>query len=138
GGSCEVPDEMARAGEIVALRAFGLSLTEIERVLYGDARDLEPALAVHQSALEGRIRMMSGAVERVRRLRSDLLAGKAPEMAELSLLIRPVDGPCVAFDLPWPWGGERFELRDMRRLTFIIGPLGGRQDQIGHATDRGE
>ncbi len=30
----------------------------------------------------------------------------------------------AAFDLPWPWGGERFELRDVRPVTWIIGSLG--------------
>jgi hypothetical protein len=30
----------------------------------------------------------------------------------------------VAFDLQWPWGGERFELRYLRSLTYIAGPLG--------------
>lgn len=31
------PDEMARAAEVVALRALGLSLTQVARVLNGDA-----------------------------------------------------------------------------------------------------
>jgi DNA-binding transcriptional MerR regulator len=49
------PDEMARAAEIVALRALGFSLSQILRVLADDPRGLEPALAAHQAILEGRI-----------------------------------------------------------------------------------
>ena len=41
------PDEMARAGEIAALRALGLSLAQVARVLGGDSQGLEPALAAH-------------------------------------------------------------------------------------------
>lgn len=41
------PDEMARAVEIAALRALGLSLGQVARVLGGDAQGLEPALAAH-------------------------------------------------------------------------------------------
>ena len=66
------PDEMARAAEIVALRALGLSLAQVARVLEGDAQGLEPALAAHQATLEGRVRQLAGAVEKVRRLRADL------------------------------------------------------------------
>ena len=43
------PLELARAGEIAALRALGLSLAQVERVLAGDPQDLEPALAAHRS-----------------------------------------------------------------------------------------
>ena len=50
------PDEMARAAEIVALRALGLSLAQVARVLKGDSQGLEPALAAHQAVLEGRLR----------------------------------------------------------------------------------
>jgi hypothetical protein len=36
----------------------------------------------------------------------------------------------VAFDLPWPWGGERFELADIRPLNYIIGPLGSGKTRL--------
>ena len=36
------PDEMARAAEIVGLRALRFSLAQVERVLTGDAQGLEP------------------------------------------------------------------------------------------------
>ncbi|MFX6007117.1 MerR family transcriptional regulator, partial [Acinetobacter baumannii] len=50
------PDELARAAELVALRGLGLSIAEVARVLAGDPRGLEPALAAHQAMLQGRIR----------------------------------------------------------------------------------
>ena len=36
----------------------------------------------------------------------------------------------IAFDLPWPWGGEPFELRDIRPLTHIVGPLGSGKTRL--------
>lgn len=42
------PDEMARLAEIAALRALGLSLGQVARVLAGQPADLAPALAAHQ------------------------------------------------------------------------------------------
>ena len=124
------PEQMARAAEIVALRALGLSLAEVARVLSGEARDLEPALAAHQAVLESRMRQLAGAVDKVRGLRSDLARGKPPEAGELTRLLEPAAGPSVALDLPWPWGGERFELHSIKPLTFIIGPLGSGKTRL--------
>ncbi len=118
------PDEMARVAEIVALRALGLSLSQVARVLGDDPQGLEPALAAHQATLEGRIRQLAGAVEKVRDLRAGLAQGKSPTARELVRLLGPSTDFSVAFNLPWPWGGERFELRDVRPLNYIIGPLG--------------
>jgi DNA-binding transcriptional MerR regulator len=124
------PDEMARAGEVVALRALGLSLSQVAQVLDGDARSLEAALAAHQAALESRIRQTAAAVDEVRRLRADLGRGQAPLAGELGRLTRPAVGPSVAFDLPWPWGGEPFELHGVGPLTFITGPLGSGKTRL--------
>jgi DNA-binding transcriptional MerR regulator len=118
------PEEMARIAEIVALRKLGLSLSQVARVLQGDSGSLEGALAAHQAELEGRIHQLVEAVGQVRGLRADLAAGKTPAASELTRLLRPVSSFSVAFDLPWPWGGERFELQDIRSLNYIIGPLG--------------
>lgn len=117
------PVEMAQAAEIVALRALGLSLVEVARVLKGDPHSLEPALAAHQEALEGRIRRLADTVEEVRGLRADLARGERPKVSELARMVQPTPEITVAFDLPWPWGGERFELRDVRPLNYVIGPL---------------
>lgn len=124
------PDDMARAAEIAALRALGLSLVQIARVLAGDVQGLEPALAAHQVMLEARIRDLTGTVARVRDLRVDLAQGKSPTTEELAGLLEPVADVRVAFDLPWPWGGERFELRDVRPLNYIIGPLGSGKTRL--------
>lgn len=122
------PEQMARAGEIVVLRALGLSLAQAARVLGGDPRDLEPALAVHQAALEGQARRLAGVVEKVREVRAGLARGEAPAAKDLTRLLGAAPG--VAFDLPWPWGGERFELRDITPLTYIVGPLGSGKTRL--------
>lgn len=118
------PDEMTRAAEIIGLRALGFSIFQIEQVLREDSHGLEPALAAHEATLEGRISELAGAVERVRRLRGDLARGKSPTAKELVRMLGPTAELNVAFDLPWPWGGERFELNHVRPLNYIIGPLG--------------
>jgi DNA-binding transcriptional MerR regulator len=127
------PVEMARAAEIVALRTLGLSLAQVARVLRGDPQGLEPALAAHQIALEDRIRRLADTVEKVRRLRTDLAQGKAPSVGALAQLVRPIGEAWVGFDLPWPWGGERFELHDIRPLNYIIGPLGSGKTRLARA-----
>jgi DNA-binding transcriptional MerR regulator len=128
------PDEMARVAEIAALRDLGLGLAQVARVLGGYSEGLEPALAAHQAALEGRVHQLVDAVDKVRRLRADLSGGRRPAPCELARLPRPA---CsfggafdLAFDLPWPWGGERFELQDIRSLNYIIGPLGSGKTQL--------
>lgn len=117
------PAEMAQAAEIVALRTLGLSLVQVARVLKDDPQFLEPALAIHQEALESRIRRLADTVERVRALRADLARGETPKMSELARMVQPAPDASVAFDLPWPWGGERFELHDIKPINYIIGPL---------------
>jgi hypothetical protein len=121
---------MARAAEIATLRALGLSLTQVARVLGGDANELEPALAMHQTILEDRVRDLADALAKIRDLRIDLSQGRAPAAGELSRLLRPKAEIKIAFDLPWPWGGERFELRDIRALNYIIGPLGSGKTRL--------
>jgi hypothetical protein len=99
-------------------------------VLGDDTQGLEPALAAHQAILEGQIRQLAGAVEKVRDLRAGLVQGRPPTATELVRLLGPTAELSVAFDLPWPWGGERFELRDVRPLNYIIGPLGSGKTRL--------
>ena len=124
------PDQMARAAEIVALRTLGLSLAAVARVLGGDPQGLEPALAAHQAALEERIRGLAATLAKVRGMRADLAQGNAPAAGDLTHLLGTAAGLGVAFDLPRPWGGERFELRDIRALNYIIGPLGSGKTRL--------
>nr|WP_272886760.1 MerR family transcriptional regulator [Phenylobacterium aquaticum] len=125
------PDEMARAGEIASLRALGLSLAQVARVLAGDAKGLAPALAAHQARLEDQVRRLAATVEKVGGLRADLARGQVPTSAALADLVG--SGPSLAFDLPWPWGGERFELSAIRPLTYITGPLGCGKTRLAKA-----
>jgi DNA-binding transcriptional MerR regulator len=124
------PDAMTRATEIAALRALGLSLGQVARVLGGDAQGLEPALAVHQATLEGQVRQLLDTVGKVRKLRCDLARETASVTGELERLRPPATELSAVFDLPWPWGGERFELRDIRPLNYIIGPLGSGKTRL--------
>jgi hypothetical protein len=121
---------MARAAEIIALRRLGLSLAQIARVLGDDPQGLEPAMAAHQATLESRIRQLEGAVGKVRELRASLSQGESPTASEPVRLLAPTAGMSVAFALPWPWGGERFELSDIRPLNYIIGPLGNGKTRL--------
>jgi DNA-binding transcriptional MerR regulator len=122
--------EMARAAEVVALRALGLSLAEVGRVLGGDPKSLEPALAAHQATLEAQIRTLAGTAEQVRRIRADLTRGRAPEPGDLARLLAPATARSISFELPWPWGGESFELTEVRHLTYITGPLGSGKTRL--------
>ena len=124
------PDEMARAAEIVALRALRLSLAQVARVLQGDPQCLEPALAAHQATLEGQARQLADTAEKVRALRAGLTRGDAPAAGEVARTVRPESGTGIAFNLPWPWGGEDFELFGIRPLTYITGPLGSGKTRL--------
>jgi DNA-binding transcriptional MerR regulator len=123
------PSQMARAAEIVELRALGLSLAEVASVLDGDGRVLERVLAAHELALEARARALHAAADKVRLLRTDLALGNQPDVSQIARALQPT-GSNVSFDLPWPWGGERFELRDIGRLNFIVGPLGSGKTRL--------
>ena len=108
------PEEMARAARIVSLRSLGLGLSQVACVLDADAGSAEAALAAHEQTLEKEIRRLVSTLEKVRTLRTVRARGRAPQAAALG----------VAFDLPWPWAGERFELTDIRPINYIVGPLG--------------
>jgi DNA-binding transcriptional MerR regulator len=124
------PAEMTRAGQVAALRALGLSLARIADVLDGDAQALEPALAAHQAALEQQGRQLAEAVEKVGALRAGLARGRTPDAEDLVRLLTPVVRPGVAFDLPWPWGGEPFTFLEIPPLTYITGPLGSGKTRL--------
>ncbi|MEO8420775.1 MAG: MerR family transcriptional regulator [Hyphomicrobium sp.] len=124
------PDELARAAEIAALRALGLSLAQVARVLDGDPQGLEQALAAHQATLEEEARQISSTVAKVRSLRAEIAKGQAPAASDLARLLGSGVALSVAFELPWPWGGEQFELRDIRPLNYIIGPLGSGKTRL--------
>jgi hypothetical protein len=116
---------MARAAAIIALRALGLSLGQVARVLDGDAQALAAALADHEARLLGRHRQLAAVLENVRATRASLACGHATALDEVQRLLAPAASkPVIAFALPWPWGGEQFELTEVRSLNYIVGPLG--------------
>jgi len=117
------PEQISRAREIVALRALGLSLAQIGRVLARDEVEMARVLAGHQANLETRIAALMSALSQVGALRSELGAGRIPALSDLADLAPSNLPEPVAFELPWPWGGERFELKRLAKLTFIVGPL---------------
>ncbi|AKC70831.1 MerR family transcriptional regulator [Pandoraea oxalativorans] len=121
--------EMTRASEVVALRALGLSLAQVASVLKGNAQTLSSALEVHERALDVEIRERLRRLETVRSLRAGLERGRMPPQGELPSLIEQA-APSVAFELPWPWGGEWFEMRDIRPLNYIIGSLGSGKTRL--------
>lgn len=123
------PDDLARAADIAALRALGLSLAQVARVLDGDAHSLDAALAAHEAALDHGIRDLVRKIDRVRATRAGLARGRMPAEGELTRLLDDT-GAGVAFSLPWPWGGEWFECRDIRPLNYIIGSLGSGKTRL--------
>jgi DNA-binding transcriptional MerR regulator len=127
------PAEMERAAEIAAFRALGFSFAQIGRASSGDPEGLESALAMHQATLEQRVRTLAHTAETIRAIRVDLAQGKAPSMRDLARVARPESKVEVAFDLPWPWGGERFELCDVRPLNYITGPLFSGKTRLARA-----
>jgi hypothetical protein len=102
----------------------------VARVLGGDPSDLEAGLTAHEACLQAQAQRIAGALDKVRRMRSDLVRGHAPALAELTNVIDAGAGLSVAFDLPWPWGGELFELGDIRPLNYITGPLGSGKTRL--------
>jgi len=122
------PADLARAEELVALRKLGLSLTQVASALSGKTSSLEPALAAHQAALESRLSQLAGTIDQVRSLRRQLAAGAAPDLYDLIHLQSSY--PLASFDLPWPWGGERFEIPISHPLTWITGPLGSGKTKL--------
>jgi len=112
--------DMARAAEIVALRALGLSLTQIAQALSGEAKAFDRALAAHAIRLRAHGRQLADAVEGVHALRD---RGTGRDDVRLA----------VEFELPWPWGGERFALDAMGALNFITGPLGSGKTRLAEA-----
>lgn len=123
------PSEMIRGSEIVALRALGLSLSQVVRVLQGSADGLESALASHQATLEVRIRQLISTAEKLSQMRKDVDRGLTPTIQDLAGLSGSKRS-CVEFQLPWPWGGERFVLPIDRPLNYIVGPLGSGKTKL--------
>jgi DNA-binding transcriptional MerR regulator len=124
------PGDMIRAAEVVALRTLGLSLAQIARVLNGEPHSLGAALAAHETALDNEIHELVRKLDKVRSIRADLARGQMPADGALTSLLNCSTEISTAFALPWPWGGEWFELHDIRPLNYIIGSLGSGKTRL--------
>lgn len=124
--------QLERAGQIVALRALGLSLAQTAAALDGDPDTLDAALFRHQAELDRRIGGLAIALDGVRRLRGELAAGVRLDGAALLALGVPA-GPSITFELPWPWGGEPFAVGPLPAVTWLTGPLGSGKTQLARA-----
>ncbi|OZI31015.1 MerR family transcriptional regulator [Bordetella genomosp. 10] len=124
------PGDMVRAAEVVALRALGLSLAQVARVLDGDPESLKAALSAHETALDHGIHALVGKLDKLRGIQADLARGQMPSDGALTGLLDRSADIGAAFALPWPWGGEWFEVRDVRPLNYIIGSLGSGKTRL--------
>jgi DNA-binding transcriptional MerR regulator len=124
------PDQIARGRDIVELRALGLCLNQIARVLDGDIAVLERALADHEAALGAQIGRLGEAMGKVRTLRDKLVREAMLPTDAITQMRAMSEAAAVSFALPWPWGGELFELRSLQKLTHIVGPLGSGKTRL--------
>jgi len=123
-------DDMSRAAEIVALRTLGLSLAQVGRVLNGDPESLKGALSAHEETLDNEIHSLVKKLDKLRSIQTDLARGQMPSDRELTGLLDRSEEISAAFELPWPWGGEWFELSNVRPLNYIIGSLGSGKTRL--------
>ena len=131
------PEHMTRAGEIVALRALGLGLAQVAQVFKGDPHSLGLALTTQETVLKDQLHDLVRKLDKLAGLRAELDRGRMPADAlpgvlcqVLHQVLHPATDISVAFELPWPWGGERFELRNIRPLNYIIGSLGSGKTRL--------
>jgi len=83
--------------------------------------------------LEDEARRIAETIDQVRAIRTDLANGHPPSVQELTRLARPSAEVFAVFPLPWPWGGETFELRNIKPLNYLIGPLGSGKTRLAQA-----
>lgn len=124
------PDDIVRATEIVTLRTLGLSLAQIARVLEGDVESLSAALSTHEAVLDKDIQALLHQLDKLRSIQANLARGRMPSDGELTGLLDRSTETRAAFALPWPWGVEWFEVRDVRPLNYIIGSLGSGKTRL--------
>ncbi len=122
--------QMARATEVITLRSLGLSLARISRVLDGDREKLHETLTAHEAVLEERISELVVTIARLRELKFELSCGDTLDVGKIAGVLRTESEIRAAFALPWPWGGEHFEICSTCTLTYIVGPLGSGKTRL--------
>lgn len=125
-------EAMARGERIVFLRALGMSLKDVAALLAGQQGVLDDVLATHQRRLEGQIAGQASRLAELRQLRDALAAG-GRGVADAAYATLNLTGPALVLELPWPWGGERFEVPPLQPLTWLTGPLGSGKTQLARA-----
>jgi len=118
------PDDIERAATIVSLRSLGLSLAQVARALDGDASSLKAGLAAREEQLVLQSAHIEATLQKLRALSHDVNLQRELDVSALQAAIGGNAEMSVGFELPWPWAGEWFELRDFGPLNFITGPLG--------------
>ncbi len=122
--------DLERARTVVQLRALGLPLVQVAAALRGDAHAMELALAARQAELEGLFEQTRRSIDQVKSLRAGMAAAQPLPTGNWADALQPPLAPPLAFALPWPWNGEWFELAEVRRLNFIVGPLGSGKTRL--------
>lgn len=129
------PREMGCARDIVALRSLGFGLAQAAQVLMQGRAGLEETLEMHQAELQVVAGTLADRIATVRQARIALASG--PEQSIANLAAAHHSEPryntvpaAVSFPLPWPWGGELFELSDIGALNYITGPLGSGKTRL--------
>ncbi|MDQ0315933.1 MerR family transcriptional regulator [Amorphus orientalis] len=118
------PEALRRAAEIVELRGLGLRLADIARLIDADPATRHDLLSAHLRRLQHQREDLLLSIGQLRHH----LAARADETR---LDPDPCSGPAaIAFDLPWPWNGERFTLPVLGALTFVVGPLGSGKTRL--------
>ncbi|WP_312412829.1 MerR family transcriptional regulator [Shinella sp.] len=116
------PAEMDRARKIVALRQLGMGLARITDVMAGSGDDLSTALASHHADLAQQLDRITETFQSVEAARRGVMSAAEAD-----------EGAAVSLQLPWPWGGERFDLPVIKPITYITGPLGSGKTRLARA-----
>lgn len=121
--------DMARAADIMQLRAVGFGLDRIADLLAGDVAGRTKALADHEAELTARLEGLADMLVRLRALRhavaeTETYGTKRP--GETAARAKAA----ISFDLPWPWDGERFDLGPACAVNYITGPLGSGKTRL--------
>jgi len=82
--------------------------------------------------LDNEIHSLVQKLDKLRSIRADLAHDQMPSDGELTGLVDRSTEISAAFELPWPWGGEWFEVRDLRPLNYITGSLGSGKARLAH------